>query len=267
MASIQLDPPALTFHPGFRGTQRLAFRIVPQGVAPLRVELSAPGGGAFSWSTRLEHDGRLAFGAIEVEVEFYLDPAAAPVEGCVEVRATDENGRPLAGGPLRCELRGNVPGVGPGALTIAAFVPDRWRSPAYRLRRSNDLLIVANNTSVELDLSSCTMGEYTPVDASSRAGYDGIFDGLTLRPRAATGEALRLWRGELPSDADPRLDVKLPARRVTRNTRDMAWIKNDNGQLVDSCTYIVAPSAGAYADASDVMPFAAGDQPPPACAR
>jgi hypothetical protein len=254
MSFVQLDPPALTFHPGFRGRQRLAFRIIPDGIGPVQVEVSAPEGGPFSWSTRLEHDGLLAFGAIEVEVEFDLDPAAPPVSGFVDVVATHLDGRPAAGSPLRCELRGNVPGVGPGALSIVAFVPDRAKS-----RLSGELLFIANNTSAELELSDCRFGEYTPVDPSLGSGYDDIFCGLTLRPRAATGDVLRLWRGGLPPYADPRLDLMLRTRGsvspTARNTRDIAWIKNENGQLIDSCTYIVSASATAYAAAADVIPF------------
>ena len=236
MAFVQLDPPALTFHPGFRGMQRLALRFVPRGLASLRVEVSAPAAGPFSWTTRLEHNGLLAYGAITLEVEFDLDPAAPPVDGFVAIRALDLDGRPMVGAPFRCELRGNVAGVGPGALSIQAFAHDRSQPGSV-----NELLFVANNSAIELDLTGCTFGEYAPADASQAGHDDDILSGLTLRPRATTGEVLRLWRGGLPPYADPRLDIALPPRGTRANSRDIAWIKNENGQLVNSCTYV--PSA------------------------
>jgi hypothetical protein len=146
----------------------------------------------------------------------------------------------MAGSPVSCELRGNVPGVGPGALSIVALVPDPSKATP-----PNELLFLANNAPVQLDLTGCTFGEYAPADASSLAPPEDILRGLTLRPRFTSGEVLRLWRGGLPPYADPRLDVALPSRGTRRNSRDIAWIKNENGQLVDSCTYVPSPAVSA----------------------
>lgn len=121
----------------------------------------------------------------------------------------------------------------------------------------NELLFVTNNSPAELDLTNCTFGEYNPLGASDAMGHEGILYGLTLKPRATIGEVLRLWRGGLPPYADPRLDVALRPREARRNTRDIAWITNENGQLVDSCTYVPSTARDVCA-----LALAKADYPP-----
>jgi len=209
MSFIFLDPPDLIFHPGFNGEQRLSFDVVLVGIDPLLVEVRQPRGGAFSWS--LPQGGRLTpvNRRIPVEVIFNAPPNAPPVTEVITVEATEEPGVWL-GPPAQCELKGNVPGVGPDALSM-------------ELDRRHDILYVINTSGVELDLSNCSFGDCQACNAgeprtlSPTRGLD-IFWKRTLAP----SEALRV------------------AAPVWNNTGDIVWIKNEIGQEVARYTHTMS---------------------------
>ena len=62
-----------------------------------------------------------------------------------------------------------MPGVGPGALSIVAFMPDGSARAHPGAELPNELLFVANNMPVELDLTACRFGKYTAVGPSHGA--------------------------------------------------------------------------------------------------
>ena len=166
MSFIFLDPPDLIFHPGFNGEQRLSFDVVLVGIDPVLIEVRQPMGGAFSCS--LPQGGRLTpvNRRIPVEVTFNAPPNAAPVTEVITVEASEEHGVWLdEPPPVQCELKGNVPGVGPAALSM-------------ELDRLHGILYVINTSGVELDLSNCSFGDCQACDLD-------IFWKRTLAPSEA----------------------------------------------------------------------------------
>jgi hypothetical protein len=153
----------------------------------------------------------------------------------------------VPGFPVTVALDGNVAGVGPGALKITQ-VSANPTGPDL----AGEFVEIINVSDTKLDLQGCHVGDFR-----TRRGPRELFafgSSFSLDPISSAGARrfLRIFTG--PGVAPDPSFVQIPLKRgapVWNNAGDTAWIRNPNGQLVDTFTY---PPIGGTAPVTPGMP-------------
>ena len=152
----------------------------------------------------------------------------------------------IPGFPVTVAIQGNVAGVGPGALKISRVVANP-SGPDL----AGEFVEIINVSDTTQDLQGCHVGDFRTrrgPASSSRSVARSRSTRSRARGAPVPADLHRPGRGCEPGIRSDPFETGAP---VWNNAGDTAWIRNPNGQVVDTFTY---PSIGGTAPVTPGAP-------------